>query len=195
MLDLRRRSIQYNIFQRDVDTNRQLYDALLQRYKEIGVAGGVGVNNISVVDPAELPNRPSSPKLVLNLLLGLLAGIALGAAIAFLLEQIDEGIGDPAEVQESLDAPLLCTIPKSLGGDPVAALEDPKEALSEAYFSLQTNLAFATDHGFPHTLAVTSSRPAEGKSVTAFAIAKTLARRVGRCCWWMPTCGRRRYTR
>ncbi|MGQ7357442.1 GNVR domain-containing protein, partial [Streptococcus suis] len=61
VLDFRQRSIQYNIIQRDADTNRQLYDALLQRYKEIGIAGGVGVNNISVVDSAELPERPSSP--------------------------------------------------------------------------------------------------------------------------------------
>ncbi|MDA6125922.1 hypothetical protein OSK00_26345, partial [Escherichia coli] len=40
-LDLRRRSIQYNIYQQEVDTNRALYDGLLQRFKEIGVAGGV----------------------------------------------------------------------------------------------------------------------------------------------------------
>ena len=62
MLTQRGRRIQYTILQRDVDTNRQLYDALLQRYKEIGVAGGVGSNNISIVDEAELPLRPSWPK-------------------------------------------------------------------------------------------------------------------------------------
>ncbi|MCH3014564.1 exopolysaccharide biosynthesis protein, partial [Listeria monocytogenes] len=60
-LDLRRRSIQYNIYQQEVDTNRALYDGLLQRFKEIGVAGGVGVNNISIVDPADVPQKPSSP--------------------------------------------------------------------------------------------------------------------------------------
>ena len=45
-----RANIQYNIYQREADTNRQLYDALLQRYKEIGVAGSVGVNNIAIVE-------------------------------------------------------------------------------------------------------------------------------------------------
>src|SRR3546814_17315342 len=50
-LDLRLRSIQYNIYQQEVDTNQALYDALIQRFKEIGVAGGVGVNNISIVHP------------------------------------------------------------------------------------------------------------------------------------------------
>src|SRR5262249_49499987 len=60
VLDQRSRSIKYNILQREVDTNRTLYDGLLQRYKEIGVAGGIGTNNISVVDRAERPESPSS---------------------------------------------------------------------------------------------------------------------------------------
>ena len=58
VLDLRGRSIQYNILQREVDTNRSLYDALLQRYKEIGVAGGVGTAPVSIVDRADAPTSP-----------------------------------------------------------------------------------------------------------------------------------------
>ena len=176
VLDLRRRSIQYNIFQRDTDTNRQLYDALLQRYKEIGVAGGVGVNNISIVDVAELPRKPSSPRLLVNMLLALVAGILVGGAAVFLLEQIDEGIADPGEVTQTLGEPLLGTIPKVSETDPVGVLNDPKSSLSEAYFSLQTNLAFATNHGLPYSIAVISSRPAEGKSLTALALAKSMQR-------------------
>ncbi len=176
VLDLRRRSIQYNIFQRDADTNRQLYDALLQRYKEIGVAGGVGVNNISIVDAAELPRKPSSPRLLVNLVVALLFGIVTGGAVAFLLEQIDEGITDPGEIQDLLGEALLGTIPKVTTDKPVTVLADPKSPLSEAYFSLQTNLSFATDHGFPRSMAVISSRPAEGKSLTAIALAKSLQR-------------------
>jgi len=176
VLDLRRRSIQYNIFQRDADTNRQLYDALLQRYKEIGVAGGVGVNNISIVDDAELPRKPSSPRMLVNLLAALVLGSILGAGIVFILEQIDEGIADPGEVQDILGEALLGTIPKVSTDQPVVVLADPKSSLSEAYFSLQTNLSFATEHGLPYSLAVISSRPAEGKSLTALALAKSLLR-------------------
>ena len=129
MLDLRRRSIQYNIYQREVDTNRELYNALLQRYKEIGVAGGVGVNNVSIVDPAASPDRPSSPKLVLNLLLSLLAGGALGLGLAFAREQIDEAIADPTEVETALGLPMLGAVPKSRGGRPRSdALADRKSA-------------------------------------------------------------------
>ena len=175
VLDFRRRSIQYNILQREVDTNRQLYDALLQRYKEIGVAGGVGVNNISVVDTAELPTRPSSPKLLLNMAIALVLGIGLSALAAFLLEQIDQGITDPGQVEGALGVPLLGTTPK-LAGDPITLLGDRKTAISEAYLSVQTNLGFSTHRGFPASLAVTSSRAAEGKSTTAFAIAQSLGR-------------------
>jgi len=106
-LDLRRRSIQYNIYQQEVDTNRALYDGLLQRFKEIGVAGGVGVNNISIVDDAEAPSRPSSPRLLLNLAAALLAGLGIGALAAFALEQIDEAIADPGEIERRLGLPML----------------------------------------------------------------------------------------
>jgi capsular exopolysaccharide synthesis family protein len=178
LLDLRRRSIQYNIFQRDVDTNRQLYDALLQRYKEIGVAGGVGVNNISIVDPARMPIRPSSPRPLLNLLIALLAGSMAGLGLALALEQIDDAISDPSDLEKIFGLPLLGTIPNSKE-DPYLALADRKSMVSEAYIALQTSLSFSTDHGVPKTMAVTSTRPGEGKSTTAYAIAHSLAR-IGR---------------
>lgn len=176
VLDLRRRSIQYNIIQRDVDTNRQLYDALLQRFKAIGVAGGVGATNISVVDAASPPETPSSPRIVFNLVLSLLAGVLLAAIVAYILEQIDHGINDPAEVESTFHLPLLGTIPRIEKGEPIALLRDRKSALSEAYISLRTNLAFSTPNGVPATIGVTSSRPAEGKSTTSFALAHGLAR-------------------
>ncbi len=175
-LDLRRRSIQYNIYQQEVDTNRALYDGLLQRFKEIGIAGGVGINNVSVVDQADIPQRPSSPRLLLNLALSLLAGVGLGAALALLLERMDEAIADPAEVERRLGLPLLGSVPKVEGIAPKQALLDRKSDLVEAYLAVQTNLAFTTEHGVPRSFAVTSTRPAEGKSTTALALATTLAR-------------------
>lgn len=176
VLDLRRRSIQYNILQREVDTNRLLYDALLARYKEIGVAGGVGVNNVSVVDDAEVPERPSSPRLVLNMVLALLAGAAIGAMLAFYLEQTHESIDDANEVKRALGMPLLGTVPRLVGRVPVDALQDRKSPMVDAYFAVQTSLQFSTEQGVPRSLSVTSTRPAEGKSTTALALAVLLAR-------------------
>jgi capsular exopolysaccharide synthesis family protein len=176
LTDLRRRSIQYNIYQRDADTNRELYNALLQRYKEIGVAAGVGYNNIEVVDGAKIPDRPSSPKLLLDVILGLLGGAALGAAAAGVLEQTDEGISDPADVEEKLGMPLLGIAPRLRHGEPLDSLRDARSKLVEGYLAVQANLELSTAHGTPKSLAVISTRPREGKSITTIALAQSLAR-------------------
>ena len=175
-LDLRRRSIQYNIYQQEVDTNRALYDGLLQRFKEIGVAGGVGVNNVSIVDPADVPSIPSSPRLLVNLALSLLAGLLFGSLAAFAIEQIDEAISDPAEFERRLGLALLGSVPKLKKGTPSDALLDRKSDMVDAYLAVQTNLGFTTEHGVPRSFSVTSTRPGEGKSTTALALATTLSR-------------------
>jgi len=176
-LDLSGRSIQYTILQRDVDTNRSLYEALLQRYKEIGVAGGVGTNNISFVDHAQIPGGPFKPQPARNMMTALILGLVLGSMLAFGLEQLDETIKRPDEVEEKLGVPLLGVIPiVSKGTAPAAALADPRSAISEAYSSLRTALQFSTASGPPATLLVTSAKPSEGKSTTALALARGFAR-------------------
>ena len=97
MAELRQHSIQYNLYKRDADTNRELYDALLQRYKEVGVAGAAESNNVAVVDAARLPDRPSSPRLSINLLLFTLAGAVIGAIVAGVLDQLHEESPEPGE--------------------------------------------------------------------------------------------------
>lgn len=175
LTDQNRASIQYNIYQRDADTNRQLYDALLQRYKEIGVAGTVGISNISIVEEAELPEAPSSPNLLLNLALALLAGGLAAGLTVIALEQIDEGFRNPGEVRTRLGLPLLGTAP-DVAGDVVDQIADSKSEIYESYFSIRSNLAFTTEHGFPRSLSITSTRPAEGKSISSLALATILAR-------------------
>ena len=167
-------SSQYNIFQREVDTNRQLYDGLLQRYKEIGVAG-VGTSNIAVVDAAEQPSRPSSPKLALNLLAALILGIVASAITTYALEQSDEGVKEPSQVTKRLGVPLLGSVPKT-AEDPVDLLSVPKSDLFESFLTIRTNLALSTDHGVPRAVMLTSTRPAEGKSTSSIALASVFAR-------------------
>ncbi|MEO5973244.1 MAG: polysaccharide biosynthesis tyrosine autokinase [Sphingomicrobium sp.] len=174
VLDQQQRSIQFNIIQRDVDTNRALYDALLQRFKEIGVAGGVGTNNVSIVDRALPPEKPSSPNLALNLVLGLILGLVLGGGAAFVLEQLAESVILPAEFQRKLGIPLLGSTPATKGEIGQKLLESQSE-LSEAYFSILTAVQFSTSKGAPRTISVTSSQAGEGKSTTAMALARGLA--------------------
>jgi capsular exopolysaccharide synthesis family protein len=176
LTDLRQRSIQYNIYQRDADTNRELYNALLQRYKEIGVAGGVEKNNVSIVDAPKLPDRPSSPKLLINVLLAMFFGGIAGMGVAAGLEQIDEGIGDPADTETKLGHPLLGTVPRVKRETPLEAFDNPRSPLVEAYLAIEAALELSTVRGTPQSLAVTSTRPREGKSITALALAQSLAR-------------------
>jgi capsular exopolysaccharide synthesis family protein len=177
VLDLRGRSIQYNILQREVDTNRSLYDALLQRYKEIGVAGGIGVAPVSIVDRADAPILPFKPQPLLNLLLGLALGFLAGVAAAVGLEVVNDTIKSREDVRKKLDLSCLGIVPKSGGKDGfLEELKNPTSHISEAYSALIAALRYSTEDGMPKVLALTSAGPGEGKSSSAFAVAQTCAR-------------------
>ena len=178
VLNLRGRSIQYNILQREVDTNRSLYDALLQRYKEIGVAGGVGMAPVSIVDRADQPTSPYRPNLLLNLLFGLGLGALAGVAGAIGLEFLNDTIKTREDVRQKLALPCLGVVPKTSARDTfVEDLKNPTSMVSEAYSAIVAALRFSTDAGMPKTLVVTSTRSGEGKSSTALALAQNFARR------------------
>lgn len=180
VLDLRDRSIQYNILQRELDTTRTLYEGLLQRYKEVGVTGNITANNISIVDRATPPEKPSKPSLLLNIALAALFGLGLGVVAAFILEALDETLATPDDAESKLGVPVLGVVPLLEKGQTTSeALADVRSGFSEAYYSLRTALQFSTPDGAPGSLLITSARPAEGKSTTAYAIALSLAR-VGR---------------
>jgi capsular exopolysaccharide synthesis family protein len=175
-LDVDNRSIQYNILKREVDTNRQLYDAMLQRYKEIGIAGGVSTNNVSIVDRALPPQSRYKPNLPLNLAIGLLLGALLGVLTAFVLEFVDQTLKTPQDIEQRLRLPVLGIIPRLKKQEiPAQALRDLRSAFSEAYRSVRTALQFSTDNGVPKVLLVTSAGPSEGKSTTAWSLARNFA--------------------
>jgi capsular exopolysaccharide synthesis family protein len=177
VLDLRGRSIQYNILQRDVDTNRALYDALLQRYKEIGVAGGIGAAPVSVVDHAEVPVGSFKPQILWNVLIGTVLGGILGVLAALGLEFVNDMIRTRSDVRNKLGLACLGAIPKRPRRVPLLEeLEDPSSPTSEAYATVATSLRFSTEQGIPSTMVVTSARAAEGKSSTAVALAHNFAR-------------------
>ncbi len=179
LVDERRRSVQYGILQREVDTNRELYDGLLQRYKEVGIAGGVGTNNVAIVDRALTPGSPSSPNLISNMFTALLVGLALAALLTIILAQIDTTVRDPAEAQDVTELPLLGVIPDTDNELAIEEVRDRKSSQSEAYLSVQTALRFSTTTGVPKSLMCTSTRKGEGKSTSSYALALSL-HRIGR---------------
>jgi capsular exopolysaccharide synthesis family protein len=170
------RSVRYNILARDADTNRTLYEGLLQRYKEVSAAAGITASNISVVDHAHVPIEPSSPRLLLNLALALLAGIAIAGGVVFVREQLDDAIRAPEDVERKLGLPTLGIIPATETDDLRTELFAPRSPLAEAYNSLRTALLYSTPQGLPPVLFVTSSQASEGKSTTSYALATGLAK-------------------
>ncbi|RYG89869.1 MAG: polysaccharide biosynthesis tyrosine autokinase [Alphaproteobacteria bacterium] len=171
------RRVRYNILKREVDTNRTLYDALLQRFKELAATAGASTSNVSIVDAAEPPARPSKPNIPLNLALALLTGLSISVLATFLRERFDDVIRNPDEVAAKLGIRLLGVVPViPKRSSPAEELRSQLSPMSEAYLSLRTSLAFSTPKGAPQVLLVTSSRPAEGKSTSAVALAQSFGR-------------------
>ena len=178
VLNLRGRSIQYNILQRDVDTNRALYDALLQRYKEIGIGAGVGTSPVTIVDRAQVPGGPFKPNMLFNLMTGLLVGLLGGIATAVLFEYLNDTIKTREDVKNKLQVACLGVIPRQRGQTSlIEELEDTKSAVSEAYSAVLAALRFSSSEGAPKAVLMTSANPAEGKSSTALALSQNYARR------------------
>lgn len=177
LLALQDRSVPLQILRREADTNRQLYDGLLQRYKEVGVSASIGSNNISVVDSAQVPSAPYKPDLSHNLLMALGLGVLGGIGLAFLFERLDDTFRRPEQFERLIDLPMLGIVPKfsvDSGDDRAIALighDDPRSSFAEAYRSVRTSLQFSTASGVPRLLTVTSAMPGEGKSSTAVSLA------------------------
>jgi capsular exopolysaccharide synthesis family protein len=177
VLKLRDRGIEYTILQRDVDTNRAIYDSLLQRYKEIGVVGDIGESDAEIVDAALPPGAPYEPRPLRNLLAGILAGLAVGLALAFGIEFVDDTIKSPDDVASKMKLPMLGLVPRMpKASSMLEELADPRSDIAEAYYSVMTALQFTSNRGYPRSILVTSSRPGEGKSSTSLALAQNFAR-------------------
>lgn len=169
------RGVRYNILKREVDTNRELYDGLLQRYKEISAQAGVTSNNISIVDRAE-PGEIISPRPVVNMSLAGLGGLVLALLVVFGREMFDDAVRSPEDVDVKFGLPLLGTVPRiGKRSSPMAELLNPRSALSEAYHAIRASIELSSGDGAPTTLLVTSSRESEGKSTTALALALDFA--------------------
>jgi len=176
VLNLQGRSIQYNILKREAEKNRQLYDGLLQRYKEIGVAGGIGANNVSVIDVATPPTKASSPRKLLNIAIGLVLGVLLGVLVVFVVHYLDNTVRDPQALEAAAGLAVLGAVPRLGEGEtPMQAASDLRSSFSESYRSVRTALQFATTHGLPGTLLITSAGPSEGKSTSALELAQNIA--------------------
>ena len=182
LLELQDRAIQYNILKREWETNKELYSGLLERMKEVGVASGMELDNVAVIDRAVIPAAPFKPSLPRNMMIALVLGLMGGAGLAFLLAFLDNTVRTSEEAERLLHLPSLGLVPKvdikalpaNVSLDLLAHQMREKD-LVEAMRSIRTSLMFSNVGGLPKTLAITSSAPAEGKTTTAVNLSIVLA--------------------
>ena len=176
VVDLREKSVDYNILKRQVETERTQYEALLQRLKEVSVADNLSSNLIEVVDKAQIPNLPFKPNRFQGIMLAFLLSSVVGFGAAYTLETVDDHVKGPEDVKKKLGQVVMGVIPiGELPDDFVAELANSRSAVAEAYASLRTNLQFSGPDGGPRVIQVTSTRSGEGKSVTSLATALRFA--------------------
>lgn len=176
VLDVRSRSVEYNMLMRELDTSRTLYDGLLQQFRELAVVADAEGNNVSIIDRALLPTVPDAPSLRRNLFMALLFGLIGACGIIAIREIMDDTFKSVEDVEEGLGLPVLGISPLTSQGQGDKSVfdhvrNDAMSPAAEAFRSLRTALQFSTEDGAPRTLLVTSSRPGEGKSTASACLA------------------------
>jgi capsular exopolysaccharide synthesis family protein len=176
-LSMNRKAIDYGVLDRDVESSKQLYNNLLQRVKETGVAGELKTSNIRIIDPAERPRIPVSPKKQQNLILAVLVGTIFACGFVFFFEFLDSRIKTPDEIHAYLNLPHLGLIPaiRHEEGTYPLLTGDVPAGFDEAFRALRTNVLFSSAQEGAHTVVVTSTGPGEGKSLVASNLATSLA--------------------
>jgi succinoglycan biosynthesis transport protein ExoP len=111
-LGLNKKEMQYAILEREVETNKELYNLLLTKFKEANILEDMNMSNIRLVEPAVTPEIPIKPRSMLNLILGTIVGLMLGVGLSFFFEYLDRTIKTPEEVEQCLGLPILGAIPK-----------------------------------------------------------------------------------
>jgi capsular exopolysaccharide synthesis family protein len=165
-MDLNRKGIGYTVLQREAQSNRQLYEALMLREKELQVMANGRGNNVRVTDYAEKPDAPFTPTPARDIVLAIVAGFALSLGLVFLLEYLDDTVKTPDDITQKLKIPFLGIAPKvSVDGPPLISKWVPHE-FGEAFRSLRTSLVFSTGAAPTRVVMVTSAQPLEGKTTT-----------------------------
>jgi capsular exopolysaccharide synthesis family protein len=174
--DLSRKSVGYNVMEREAKSNRTIYESLLQREKELRVSSNSRSNNVRIVDRSEIPRSPLAPTGRRTWLTSIAIGFVLAVGVAFGLDYMNDTIKTPEDVTRRLKLPFLGLVP-SVRGDkhPVLASAHVPHDFGEAFRSLRTSLMSRFPADGTKILVITSAQPLEGKTTTACNIAMALA--------------------
>jgi succinoglycan biosynthesis transport protein ExoP len=173
--DLSRKSVGYTVLEREAQSNRQIYEALLQRQNELQIVSNSGGNNVRLMDRAVVPGSPFTPNVRRNFLLGGLAGLLLAIGLVLAIDYLDDTVKTPEDITRRLKLPFLGLVPAVRGNThPLLSQEVPHE-FGEAFRALRTSLVFSSGSEGTRVIALTSAQPLEGKTTTACNMAIALA--------------------
>ncbi|WP_033927417.1 GumC family protein [Sphingomonas sp. 35-24ZXX] len=161
------RNVDLAILQREAETNRNQYDALLARLNQLNAEAGVQVSNLSIFDRAAVPQKPYFPSLPLFLVAGIILGTILALVFLLVRELLFARVRSPSDVVARLQLPVLASIPFVKDGVDDRLLGPYSEAIAA--------LQVSTDHGLPRTLLLTSAGIGDGKSTSIDALAQSLS--------------------
>ena len=174
--DLSRKSVSYNVMEREARSNRTVYESLLQRANELRVSSNSRANNVRVIDHAEVPKGPITPTGRRTWLLAIAVGLAAAVAVAYGLDYMNDTIKTPEDVTKYLKMTFLGLVPAVPGHKhPVLASSHSPHDFGEAFRSLRTSIISRYPGEGAKTMVVTSAQPLEGKTTTACNIAMALA--------------------
>ena len=191
-------AIEYKVLKQEADSNRQLYDGLLQKLKEASLAAGLESSNVRIVDKARVPLYPARPNIPMNLEFALLIGLIGGVAIAFVLEVLDTTVRTPDQAESVSGLPTLGVIPlqstlgktvtsmakaqlfktvgqKNSGTRSLISYLEPQSETAEAYRVLRTAILLSSALHPPRSILITSAVPQDGKTMTCANVAIVLA--------------------
>lgn len=177
-IGLNEKMMEYNIINREVESNRQIYDALLKKIKEQGIIEQSRTVNVMIVEKAETPKSPFKPRKALNLLLGLIVGFFGGIGIAFFIEYLDNTVRSLEDTEAKLGYPVIGIIPFITStGNPIETyvLDEPSSAFAESYKAIRTAIILSSAEKPPRRILITSSGPGEGKTVTSINLSVAIA--------------------
>ncbi|MCH8028484.1 MAG: polysaccharide biosynthesis tyrosine autokinase [Candidatus Dadabacteria bacterium] len=178
VMELNEQTVQYKILDREVETNKSIYQNLLQRLKETEVTSGIRATNIQVVDYAETPLVPYKPNIKLNLLLATLMGLMGGVFLAFAFEHFDTTIKDEDEIKRKFALPFLGAIPlaseQEMPDIEKAVYLNPKSSIAEAFRVVRTAIMYSFPDSPLKSILITSAHPTEGKTTTASNLALSM---------------------
>ncbi|WP_082544421.1 polysaccharide biosynthesis tyrosine autokinase [Rhodococcus sp. Leaf225] len=139
--------------------------------------GGAPLAQVSVVEPAQVPTGPISPKTTRNLALGVAVGLLLGIALAVIRDRLDNTIKDRTTLADLSGVPVVGVVPfdKTIKEEAALSFAESSSGTAEAFRELRTNLQFLEVDSPPRVIVVTSAVPAEGKTTTAVNLALVLA--------------------